>query len=287
MPFNATAFKVMIASPSDVPTERRIVQDVVAEWTGIHASDKAAVLLPVAWELHSAPEMGDRPQAIINKRLLADCDILIGIFWTRLGTSTGAAPSGTVEEIEGHLKAGKPAMLYFSQAPVRPDSIDPKQYEAVQAFKKSCETRGLCESYDSLEDFRAKLSRQLAVTMIRACAERPQEGGSAKVEAFPIPIPTPVKPAQAELSEHATELLREVGNDKNGTLMRVNVLGGAIFQTNGRVVNQQGDARDKARWDEALNELERKGLICATGPKREVFQLTHQGFSAADGLAAG
>jgi hypothetical protein len=27
-------------------------------------------------------------------------DILMGVFWTRLGTPTGKAPSGTVEEIE-------------------------------------------------------------------------------------------------------------------------------------------------------------------------------------------
>ena len=64
-----------------------------------------------------APEMGDEPQTIINKRILEDADFLVGIFWTRLGTPTASYASGAVEEIEEHLAAGKPAMLYFSAAP--------------------------------------------------------------------------------------------------------------------------------------------------------------------------
>jgi len=58
--------------------------------------------------------MGDRPQAILNKQLGEISNILIGIFWTRLGTHTGQAESGTVEEIEEFMKAGKPVLLYFS-----------------------------------------------------------------------------------------------------------------------------------------------------------------------------
>lgn len=71
--------------------------------------------------------MGDRPQAIINKQLLEQSDLLVAVFWTRLGSPTGATNSGTVEEIEEHLAAKKPTMLYFSSAPVRPDSVDNEQ----------------------------------------------------------------------------------------------------------------------------------------------------------------
>jgi hypothetical protein len=38
------------------------------------------------------------------------------MFWTKLGTATGVAASGTVEEIDRFVAAGKPAMLYFSPA---------------------------------------------------------------------------------------------------------------------------------------------------------------------------
>ncbi len=114
MAFGATAYEVMIASPGDVEKERQVVRAAVHEWNAVHSRDRAVVLLPVGWETHATPEMGDRPQAIINKQLLRDCDLLIAVFWTRLGTPTGVASSGTVEEIEEHLAADKPAMIYFS-----------------------------------------------------------------------------------------------------------------------------------------------------------------------------
>src|SRR5206468_6654815 len=106
MSYTATVVKVMIASPSDVPQERRLARDVIEEWNAIHAEDRGIVLMPVGWETHSSPEMGDRPQAIINRQLLRNSDLLIAVFWTRLGSPTGAAQSGTVEEIEEHLGAG-------------------------------------------------------------------------------------------------------------------------------------------------------------------------------------
>ena len=70
MSFIATVVSVMIASPSDVATERQIIRDVVNGWNAIHAVDRQLVLLPCAWETHASPAMGDRAQAIINKQLL-------------------------------------------------------------------------------------------------------------------------------------------------------------------------------------------------------------------------
>ena len=54
-------------------------------------------------------------RAWLNDQLVDRCDILVGMFWTKLGTSTGVAASGTVEEIDRFVAAGKPAMLYFSR----------------------------------------------------------------------------------------------------------------------------------------------------------------------------
>jgi hypothetical protein len=78
-----------------------------------------------------SPEMGDSAQSIINRTVLQECDLLVGIFWTRIGTPTEEYASGTVEEIERHIDSGKPAMLYFSSAPVMPDSVDPDQYRSL------------------------------------------------------------------------------------------------------------------------------------------------------------
>ena len=50
------------------------------EWNYINAQDRELVLIPVGWDTHSTPTMGDRPQAIINKDVLKDCDLLVAVF---------------------------------------------------------------------------------------------------------------------------------------------------------------------------------------------------------------
>ena len=99
MGYNASVFNVMIASPSDVASERSIVREVIYDWNAVHSEEKSMVLLPVESESHSSPEMG-RPQEIINRQTVDKCDLLVGIFGTRIGTDTGEYDSGTIEEIE-------------------------------------------------------------------------------------------------------------------------------------------------------------------------------------------
>lgn len=69
----------MIASPSDVATERRNIRDVIHEWNAIHSEDQQIVLMPLGWETHASPKMGDSAQNIINKQVLDRCDLLIAV----------------------------------------------------------------------------------------------------------------------------------------------------------------------------------------------------------------
>lgn len=165
MSFDAKIFRVLIASPGDIEDERNVVPEIINEWNAINASSSKVVLMPVKWETHSAPLLGDRPQAIINKQLVEDCDILVGIFWTRIGTNTGVSISGTAEEIEQFVKLAKPVMLYFSQAPVEPDKIDIGQFTVLKTFKEKMRIQGLTESYNGIPDFRQKFSRQLSINV--------------------------------------------------------------------------------------------------------------------------
>jgi hypothetical protein len=115
MPYQATAVNVMIASPGDVGAERQAIQCIIHNWNSMNSEERRTVLMPIMWETHSTPVMGDRAQAIVNRQVLAKCDLLVAVFWTRLGSPTGSSPSGTVEEIQEHLRSGKPAMIYFSK----------------------------------------------------------------------------------------------------------------------------------------------------------------------------
>lgn len=200
MPYSATVFNVLIASPSDVPQERQAIAESLHEWNALHSESTGKILLPVMWESHSAPTMGDRPQGIINDLVVKSCDMLIGAFWTRIGSPTGVEESGTVEEIKWFLKQKKPVMLYYSDAPVQPSKIDKEQYDKLELFKKSIRNQGIQEDYSSVEELKTKLSRHLtivtrgisvgtvvAASVVKEAKESTKE--SAKESAMPIPSP--------------------------------------------------------------------------------------------------
>ncbi len=161
MAYNSRVYRILIASPSDVEEEREIAVRVIQEWNDLHSYTRKVALLPLRWETHTAPEYGTRPQEVINRAIVDECDLLIGIFWSRIGSPTGIAESGTLEEIERVGNAGKPIMLYFSRAGIDPEKIDLKQIEKLQAFKDKTYPNGLVEGFKSSIEFRDKLWRQL------------------------------------------------------------------------------------------------------------------------------
>lgn len=175
MTFEASVYRILVASPGDVEDERNVVSEVIDRWNALNAASQHIVLLPVKWESHSYSSVGDRPQAFINEQVLRQCDLLIGVFWTRLGSPTGVSESGTVEEIETFIKDRKPVMLYFSSAQVDPRKIDFDQFKAVRDFEEKMRRIGLVGSYENLTDFKERLFDQLSnhVTNMK-------EGKSAK-----------------------------------------------------------------------------------------------------------
>ncbi|MFD0928514.1 hypothetical protein ACFQ1T_01855 [Methylophilus glucosoxydans] len=168
-----TIFRALVASPSDCIHERKIIPEVIATWNAVHSLSAAAIIEPVLWEMHSRPGMGSRPQEVINRQLVTNCDLVIGAFWTRLGTPTGVSESGTAEEIEHFREAGKPVLLYFSSAPVVPESLDAEQYKALTEYKKRLGQEGLYFKYETLSEFRELLQRHLAGEMIELLKQIP------------------------------------------------------------------------------------------------------------------
>lgn len=178
-----TIFRVLVASPSDCAHERKIIPEVIAAWNAVHSLSVAAIIEPVLWETHSRPGMGSRPQEVINRQLVANCDLVIGAFWTRLGTPTGVAESGTAEEIEHFREAGKPVLLYFSSAPVVPESLDAEQYKALTEYKMRLGPEGLYFKYETLSEFRELLQRHLAGEVIELLKQNPIANSPAETAA--------------------------------------------------------------------------------------------------------
>lgn len=282
MAYRALVIPVMIASPGDVAEERDIVRSVIHDWNDVNASASKVVLSPVGWETHSSPELGARPQELINSRLLKDCDLLVGVFWTRLGTPTGKAKSGTVEEIEEHVAAGRPAMIYFSSQPVAPQSIDANQFAELQAFKEKLKPLGLVESFDNPGQFKEKFAKQLQLCLINnlylqgLVREQPDEHAIAVGDSHQAA-------PKLSLSNEAQTLLKVAAQKEDGTILKIAYMGGRVIQAGGQQFGGER-GREAAKWENALNELIENGLVVARGYKDQVFELTHQGWSVADAL---
>lgn len=184
MAYNARVFRIFIASPSDVEEEREVIARIIREWNDLHSYERKVVLLPLRWETHSAPELGKRPQEIINTEIVDNADMAVGVFWTRIGTPTGEFASGTIEEIERLGAAGKIVMCYFSKAKVELDSIDLEQYKQLKEFKKKTYPNGLVETYSNIVEFRDKFAKQLEIK-IRTLISKDTSGEGHVIETVP------------------------------------------------------------------------------------------------------
>jgi hypothetical protein len=281
MAYRATAIPIMIASPGDVLEEREAARDGLHTWNYINSLREKVVLMPVGWETHSSPELGERPQKLTNDRVLKECDLLVGIFWTRLGTPTGASISGTVEEIERHIAEGKPVMLYFSSRPVAPEMLDPDQYAALKEFKNKSKNMGLIEEYENFPEFKEKFSRQLALCLQsnphlrKILSDQPESNTPAET--------VPPADIRTLLSAETKQLLKEASKDPGGVIMKISVMGGRFIQTNRKGFG--GDrGRESAKWEYALDQLVNNGYVTPKGNKGEIFELSHEGYKLADTL---
>ncbi|WP_225340553.1 hypothetical protein [Lysinibacillus capsici] len=157
MAYSAQVFNVLIASPSDVYEERDLITNSIYKWNALNSQEEHIVLLPVRWETHASTAYnGSDTQEILNEQFVRDCDILIGVFWSKLGTATLKSSSGTLEEIEEFVDLKKPVKLYFSSQPL-PHNIDIEQLIKLREFKKIYQQKGIYFEYTSLENLESLL----------------------------------------------------------------------------------------------------------------------------------
>ncbi|BDU50942.1 DUF4062 domain-containing protein [Haliovirga abyssi] len=163
MSYECIVYKILIASPSDVSQEREELKNLIFNWNMINSTHYKIMFSPVMWEANVTPELGGRPQEIINEQIVNDCDILIGVFWTRLGTPTGVEESGTIEEINQFISSDKKTMIYFSNTPIVPSSIDSLQYEKLTNFKNYLYEQGVVDNFSSISEFKSKINNHLTL----------------------------------------------------------------------------------------------------------------------------
>lgn len=169
MPTTNNVLRILVASPSDLKKERTLLEEVIQELNILMPPLKGVSFELIKWETHVAPGIDTDPQAVINRQFPQDYDILIVMFWSRIGTATPRSPSGTIEEFETayqrwrHDPLSIDIMVYFKIAPVLPFDLDPAQLRALGEFRESLTKRGVLYFEFTDNDFSRLLRIHLAM----------------------------------------------------------------------------------------------------------------------------
>ena len=89
-----------------------------------------------------------------------------------------------------------------------------------------------------------------------------------------------------ELPEEAKAILLEAVKDEDdGLIMHIRTMGGQFIQVNGKSLIPDQKPRTVARWVGGLEDLQRRRYIKDDGHKGEVFEVTREGYDAADEIS--
>ncbi len=165
MPERIQLFRLFVGEPSDVEEALEIIGRLIGQWNRDHGPSTRARVELTNWRTHSHPAAGARPQALVNKQVVDQCDILAAVFLSRFGTPTGIADSGTEEEIRRSIKKGKTVMVYFAQLPRPRQRKARDEFERIENFKKKFGSRALYHTYTDLAGFEEAFRQHLALAM--------------------------------------------------------------------------------------------------------------------------
>jgi hypothetical protein len=161
--------RVVVASPGDVKPERDALEEIITEVNRDTARPAELYLELARWETDArAGFNAGGPQGLIDPILKIDeCELVIGIFWSRLGSPTSDGKTGTEHEFQTAYDAWNrnrrpEIMAYFCERPVEPKSDeDRRQLDMVNRFKSNFPREGFAWKYTELDDFKTLVARHL------------------------------------------------------------------------------------------------------------------------------
>ena len=174
-----TVYDLLLSCPGDVLDLKPIIEECVKCFnSSIGETNNVRVELK-HWSTDSFPQSGGKPQALLNKQFINDCDLCIALLGVRFGTPTDNFDSGTEEEIENMLAQKKQVFLYFVERQEDPSTIDFRQYEKVKKFKEKYADKGIYVVVKKPEDLRKEFLNALTLYFIKLVAPATKESSSA------------------------------------------------------------------------------------------------------------
>lgn len=169
MPRTISRLRAFVASPSDTLDERERLKQVVSELNRTWADSLSLEIELVRWETHAYPGFKTDPQEVINEQIGDDYEIFIGLIWSKFGTPTPRALSGTQEEFERAYKRFQAnpnsvsLLFYFKEQAIPPSKINPVEIDHIQKFRAGLgDLGGLYWTFETLADFEALVRPHLA-----------------------------------------------------------------------------------------------------------------------------
>lgn len=253
--FQANVYKIMIGAPSDINEEVVIAINTIYHWNTINAEKQKTVLLPLHWSISAYPVTGIHPQKVINQQVVSKSDLLICIFGARLGTPTQDYASGSVEEIEEHLKAGKPVMIFFKQT-LKVNDVSAEQISRLQDFKRAIGQKALYVDYNTPDDFEQVLEDKLSLCIndnfIKDKIVINSMGWNEVVDETP----------EIELSDKDKVRLKSWTSVDNPDFSQANFARGrCVYGLGASNLYEVKNSREKVEWNSFFEKLLKLGLI--------------------------
>lgn len=167
-----TVYDLLISCPGDVNDYLELIKEAVDNFNKLYGSLNNIQVSVKHWSTDSFPESGDKPQELLNKQIVRDCDAAVAIFWTRFGTATDRYGSGTEEEIEEMLLAKKQVFMYFLDIPITPSEINEEQFTAVKNFKERYKDRGIFFTVKDKSEFKRQFTNHLTLYFLNLVNEK-------------------------------------------------------------------------------------------------------------------
>lgn len=162
MAYTKTVYRIILCSPSDVEKEREIVRQIVEEIN--ETNKKAPIMLQLfMWENDVSPLTNMKPGQyhIDDVFKMEESDLVIGLFYKKIGNPVMGDPSGTDHEIrlaiESYQKRNSPEIkLYFRKNRTKIGEISSEElddYTIMQERKTEYRKLGIVQEYDKISEF--------------------------------------------------------------------------------------------------------------------------------------
>ena len=211
-----TVYDLLLSCPGDVLDLKPTIEECVKSFNSSIGEINNVRIELKHWSTDSFPQSGDKPQNILNKQFVNDCDLCIALLGVRFGTPTDNYDSGTEEEIENMLAQNKQVFLYFVERNIDPSTINLEQYNKVKSFKEKYTDKGVYSVVKTAEDLRKEFQNALTMYFIKLVAPTTTENTPAFMPN--LTISTQAEAADTIKLMHSNFTNAKIAYDKEETI---------------------------------------------------------------------